>query len=73
MLTFQGHNLRDMPLWRDEYLAKAEQKTYDPETLIRIRILVLIETHRKVKKVENVLEKPVPRLGLLFFWTAGTA
>ena len=45
-----GHNLRDMPLWRDEYLAKAEQKTYDPETWIRIRILVLIEYIQRLQR-----------------------
>jgi hypothetical protein len=37
-------------LWRDEYLAKAEQKTYDPETWIRIRILVLIEYIQRLQR-----------------------
>lgn len=38
-----GHGSRDMPVWGDEFRAKAGQGVYNPDVWVRIRILALIE------------------------------
>ena len=45
-----GHGSRDMPIWSDEYGARAQKNTYDAETWVRIRLLVLIEYIERLQK-----------------------
>jgi hypothetical protein len=45
-----GHGSRDMPIWSDEYLHKAQQNAYDTETWVRIRILALIEYIERLQR-----------------------
>ena len=49
-VNISGHGSRDMPIWSDEYLNKAQKNAYDTETWVRIRILALIEYIERLQR-----------------------
>jgi hypothetical protein len=49
-VNIAGHGSRDMPIWSDEYLHKAQNNAYDTDTWVRIRILALIEYLERLQR-----------------------